>query len=98
MSQVDELREAFESEVGLSGDGYARGILTALIEAARQEGREEGAASRRALIEFVRSIAEYDEYRDDDESPNAILGRIEARARGLLNPIESSEPSKGGDK
>lgn len=36
------------------------------------------------LEEFARYVAEYDEYRDDHEDPNAIQGRIEASARAPL--------------
>lgn len=40
------------------------------------------------LLDFVRSIAEYDEYRNDDEPLSDIVSRIEERARRLLVKLQ----------
>jgi hypothetical protein len=58
----------------------------ALLIAAQQRA-ERAEAERAEAQEFIRSVVEYDEYRDDDEDPLQILARIEARAREVLRAL-----------
>lgn len=44
--------------------------------------------------EFIRSVVEYDEYRDDYESPDRILGRIEAKAREYFREFLAERDAK----
>ena len=58
--------------------------------------REDGPliAAAPDLLAFARSVAEYDEYRDDHEDPLAILARIEAAARAVVAKAEG-RPAEG---